>query len=294
MKNVLVTGATGYIGTALVKALLARGIRPAILTRQPIERQDVDVIVADLADARSLAAIKERAFDTVFHLATSPDRGRTLANFAESMIVNAAGTTHLLAAVDDSTHVICTSSSQVYGSTPPPQGPRTECRPLTPYGWSKIMVEEAARIRGGRTSIVRQFNAYGPLQQTTAVIQLFIAAALEGRPLQLATGTERRDFIYIEDTVGAFLTLGEHGPAGDEPQLPLLFASGSSVTMLELAGLIVELCGSQSEVLFGARAAGAVGQLEGEIGDTVARLGWQPRWSLRDGLAATIAAFRGA
>jgi nucleoside-diphosphate-sugar epimerase len=291
MQNVLVTGATGYIGSALVRALLARGVRTTILSRQSIERDDVGTIVADLADPRSLAPLRERQFDTVFHLATSPDRGRTLANFAESMIVNAAGTTHLLAAVDDSTHVICTSSSQVYGSTPPPQGPHTDCRPLTPYGWSKIMVEEAARIRGGRTSIVRQFNAYGPGQQKTAVIPLFVAAALDGRPLQLATGTERRDFIYIEDTMDAFLTLGDSGPAGADP---LLFASGTSVTMLELARLIVELCGSQSEVLFGARAAGAVGQLEAEISDTVARLGWSPRWTLRDGLAATIATFRGA
>lgn len=289
MKNVLVTGATGYIGSALIRALLLRGIRTVILTRQPIERSDVDVLVADLADPSTLVSLRDRRFDTIFHLATSPDRGRTLANFAESMIVNAAGTTRLLAAVDESAHVICTSSSQVYGSTPPPQGPRTECRPLTPYGWSKIMVEEAARIRGGRTSIVRQFNAYGPLQQKSAVIQLFIAAALEGRPLQLATGTERRDFIYIDDTVEAFLTLGEKGPVTAEP---LLFASGSSVTMLELARLIVELCGSSSEILFGARAAGAVGQLEADIGETVEQLGWSPRWSLRDGLAATVAAYR--
>ena len=162
----------------------------------------------------------------------------------------------------------------------------------SPYSASKIgadkMAESYARSFGVPVAILRPFNTYGPRQSLRAVIPTVIAQALAGGPVRLGSLEPRRDLTFVSDTVAAFLALGGTDVAGGRA---LNAGSGAAISVGELARTILDLLGSDAELV---ADEGRVRPVESEVGELVAdasalgeATGWQPRVPLEEGLVLT-------
>ena len=223
-RKIVVTGGAGFIGSALARALVARGDDVSVLdnfsTGKRENLQDLAgqlaVVEGDILDA----ALLDRVFagaDVVFHEAAIPSVPRSLAAPLPSHNANATGTLNVLEAARrcQVRRVVYAGSSSAYGE--PPSLPVVETMapaPLSPYAVSKLAGEHYlrvyARVFGVQTVTLRYFNVFGPRQdpnsQYAAVIPRFITAALDGRsPTVYGDGEQSRDFCFIDNVVEANL-----------------------------------------------------------------------------------------
>jgi UDP-glucose 4-epimerase len=258
--RVLVTGGAGFIGSHLVDALLSQGERVAVvdhLKRPPRQwvahamQRGVELHVADVRDLESLMpAFTTARPDVVLHLAAQVDVRRSVADPAFDAQVNVAGTVSVLEAARQAgaSRVVLASTAAVYGDPHEIPTPETaEIAPLSPYGTSKAAAEwylgQYARLHGLSTLALRMANVYGPRQDPegeAGVVAIFTGAAVDGRPVTVfGTGEQTRDYIYVDDVVGAWLAAARSGVTG---ALNVSTGVESSVTELVTAlGLRYEL-----------------------------------------------------
>jgi nucleoside-diphosphate-sugar epimerase len=217
----LVTGGAGFIGSHLVRRLVADGHDVTVLddlsTGRLANIEDVDVRATLVGDVRAFGVCCDAVHgcDVVFHLAALGSVPRSVTDPLTTHDVNVTGTLNVLEAArrDGVERIIYASSSSVYGD----QGgePKHEhmcCEPTSPYGVSKLAAERYvsafAKTHGMETISLRYFNVYGPRQNPNgpyaAVIPRFITAALRGAPLTIyGDGHQTRDFTYVADVVEA-------------------------------------------------------------------------------------------
>ncbi len=230
-KRILVTGADGFIGSHLTEALVRRGhdVRAFVYYNSfnswgwldhaaSDVRESVDVFAGDVRDAHGVReAMKGR--DVVLHLAALiaiPYSYHSPATYVET---NIQGTLNVLQVAADkgATHVVHTSTSEVYGTAR--FVPITEDHPLqgqSPYSATKIAADQMAlafhRSFETPVAVIRPFNTYGPRQSARAVLPTIIIQALAGQTrLQLGALHPTRDFSFVADTVRAFVMLAETG-----------------------------------------------------------------------------------
>ncbi len=277
---ILVTGASGFLGTHLVKALTERG--ETVVTHS---WEDGDL-------ARTGPAASEARH--VYHLAARtyvPDSWAHPKDFYEA---NVLGTISVLDWCREHKASMTLISSYLYGV--PERLPIDEDHPLSafnPYGHSKLLAEQVARFYeknfGVPVTVVRPFNLYGPGQHGDFLIPTLIRQALDPQTdvISVADDRPRRDYIYVGDLVA--LLLQSDGRSGGTYNA----GSGYSTSVLELAGLIAEITGSGKPVI------SRNDQRPNEVLDTVAgisrakrELGWAPEVSLREGLTRTVRAYR--
>ena len=307
MRHTLVTGGGGFIGSELVRQLLARGDRVVVVdnfingTRANLPPDDRLVVVeADIRDLPALEPWLAQA-STVYHLACLGVRHSVHAP-VENHHVNATGTLGLLQASRAAgvAKFVYVSSSEVYGTAR--WVPMTEDHPTCPctvYGGSKLAGESYTRAfhrtYGYATVVVRPFNTYGPRSHhegdSGEVIPKFLLRCLAGRPLVIfGDGTQTRDFTYVSDSARGILLAGDH-PAAVGRTINLGY--GAETTVSELARVVAKAAG---------RPEALVEHVEGRPGDvlrlyadmTEARelLGYQPAIGLEDGLARLLAWYR--
>jgi dTDP-glucose 4,6-dehydratase len=307
-KTVVVTGAGGFIGSALVERLVQDGAHVRAMLRYTSRGQrgcldylddavmeNVDVTLGDVRDPDGVRAVLRDA-DAIFHLAALVGIPYSYEHPQEVIDTNIVGTSNvLLAAKELGTleRIVLTSTSEVYGSAL--RVPMNEEHPLqaqSPYSATKIAADALGlsfhRSFNLPIAIVRPFNAYGPRQSARAVIPTIISQALTGMTLKLGTLETRRDFTFVEDTARGFVAVASSDAAlGNVVNI----GSGTDVSIGEIVTKVGEIVGHELEVAEEARRIRPVkSEVTRLLADaTLARelAGWQPEISLDDGLRRT-------
>jgi nucleoside-diphosphate-sugar epimerase len=305
---VLVTGATGFIGSHLVEALLRRGAAVRILARPRTPEPhgalgNLSAAVIGQIDVRHGSVVEPEALRTsvrgagcVFHLAALMSVPYSYEHPSEVLEVNARGTLNALMAAREAEveRVIVISSSEVYGTAR--RVPIDEDHPFqaqSMYAASKIAAEKLAesfwRTYGLRVTVIRPFNTYGPRQSLRAVIPTIVAQALFSEHMRLGNLKATRDFTYVGDVVEGLLAAAE---SRESIQEVLNLGSGREISIGELAERVKALTSSRAVIEHDGqrlRPEGSEVQRLCANADKARRLlGWSPRISLEEGLRATI------
>lgn len=314
-QNVLVTGADGFIGSHLTEELVRHGAHVTALALynsfdgygwlDDLPRETRSAIKAtrgDIRDAAFIRRIMERK-DTVFHLAALIAIPHSYFAAQSYVDTNVAGTLNVLEAAREHGvgRLVHTSTSEVYGTAL--TMPISEAHPLqgqSPYSASKIgadmMAEAYARSFGTPVAILRPFNTFGPRQSERAIIPTVLRQALDPRVLSIQVGdiTTIRDFSYVEDTVNAFLTIGQS--LDIEFGQPYNAGSGYAVTIAELIDTTLAIISCNKPVeQQSTRIRPERSEVRALLADATrfrSATGWQPRVSLLGGLELTVAWWR--
>ncbi|MEO8592804.1 MAG: SDR family NAD(P)-dependent oxidoreductase [Candidatus Solibacter sp.] len=257
MKNVLITGGAGFIGSHLVDWLARSGtdritvvdnLRRGKLENLQVSGVPVNFVQGDIRD-RTLMEDVMRSVTVVYHLAAQSNVLGAVEDLDYSFSTNVTGTVEVLRAAAKSgvRRVVFTSSREVYGD--PERLPVMEdCTPMpkNAYGASKAAAEMYCRVFSGReidVAILRLANVYGP-RDFDRVIPIFLGKALSNLPLTLFGGNQTIDFVPVQLVIAALIRAGE----GLALPGPINVGSGRAITVMELAKRVVVDTGSTSEI----------------------------------------------
>jgi len=308
--RVLVAGGAGFIGSHVCAALVRRGHEAICIDSLVTGRRENVAALEDAAAGGRFAfaccdvtETPALAAELVLHLASPASPVHYQQYPIETMLANSAGTQRLLEVARlNRARFVFASTSEVYGD--PLEHPQRESywgnvNPVGPracYDESKRFGEaltvEFRRTFGVNASIVRIFNTYGPRMNIDdgRVVPAFVAAALRGERLPVfGDGEQTRSFCYVSDLVDALLLVSLDRDTDGE-----IFNIGNphEVTMLELAETIARLSGAAAEVEHLPAAEDDPARRRPDIAKMIERYGWEPRVTLEEGLAQTIAYFR--
>jgi len=304
MAKYIVTGCAGFIGSHLSERLVRDGHEvvgidaftdyydPALKEANLAAlggRDAFSLVRGDLVtlDLEPLVA----GTDGVFHLAAQPGVRASWMAFDQYLSRNLHATQSLFeAAAGAGVRVAWASSSSVYGSLDTfPTTETDECRPISPYGVTKLACERLAyayaRSHGLEACGLRYFTVYGPRQRPDMAFTRIARGLVSGGTFPVfGSGEQSRDFTYVEDAVEATVAVLERGVPGTNYNV----GGGEEATLNGVIGLFEELAGRRLDVQ---RQGQAVGDMSRTCADT-SRLrsdtGWSPRTALRDGIARQL------
>ncbi len=307
-KQVLVTGAGGFIASHLVERLVADGAKVRAFVRYN-SRGDVgllrmlprelfsqlDIVAGDLRDVEAVrAAMKD--MDTVFHLGALIAIPYSYVHPREVIETNVMGTVNVLMAAREFSvrRVVHTSTSEVYGTAR--YTPIDEAHPLqgqSPYSASKIGADKIAEsfYRSFEVPVVtlRPFNTYGPRQSARAVIPTIITQALTRAEVKLGSLDPSRDFTFVKDTVNGFMCVAEAANVlGEEINL----GNDDTIRIGDLAEKIFSIIGKTPRLIADTQRIrpekSEVMKLWASNRKAKEMIGWEPRIPLNEGLRLTI------
>ncbi len=305
MKRYVVTGGAGFIGSALVRRLLAEGdgevaVIDNFLTGKRENLEEVaDRIELCEADIRSYEAIVPivRGADAVFHLAAIPSVPRSIEDPQTSHEVNIDGTFHVFRAcvAGGVRRVVYAASSSAYGDTAVlPKVETMAPRPLSPYALQKLTGEYYATVfhscYGLDAVSLRYFNVYGPRQDPSSpysgVISIFLKAVLERRPPTIfGDGEQSRDFTYVEDVVElTWKAAWAHSVGGKVYNA----GNGGRYTLNQVWDVLQRIEGVSIRPVYGPPRPGDVRHSQADTTAAVRELGHRPLFSLEEGLRRTL------
>jgi UDP-glucose 4-epimerase len=310
MKNAVITGGAGFIGSHLAEELFKRGYRVTILDNlYSGKKENIKALLKHGADKGRVQFIQDSVtnlpllptllqdVDFVFHLAAIASVPYSIQNPLAVHEVNLTGTLNVLEAarIKKVSKVIFISSSAVYGDTPTlPQTEDILPAPESPYAVTKLAAEHYCRVfreaYGLDTVSLRYFNVYGPRQdpnsQYAAVIPKFISLALEGKaPVIFGSGEQTRDFVFVKDAVNAAILAAESEAAG-----VYNIATGKAVTVNELTRLILDNVCKDLAPLHQEIRTGDILHSVADI-SRAGSFGYRPKYSLKEGLRITAGYF---
>jgi nucleoside-diphosphate-sugar epimerase len=280
MKNILVTGAGGFIGRHLVCALKSAG-------HSVLELGGAD---GDIADPATLERLDEAPVHFVFHLASRtyvPDAWREPADFLR---VNVTGTVNVLELCRKRKIPLTYVSAYLYGipaSLPVKETDRIE--PNNPYALSKFMAETVcgfyAEHFGIPVTIIRPFNIYGPGQKPHFLIPEIVAQVMANKPIQLKDLTPCRDYLYLDDLIEALILTIDLGEG-----LHLYnIGYGNSLSVGEIVDVIQSVAGTSLPVVSeNTSRRNEIPDVYADISKAAHELHWRPRHSFEEGIRNMI------
>ena len=315
-RRVLITGATGFVGTWLVKDLVERGADVVALIRDDIPNSPIrwmgiyDQMFAaprgDITDYRSVKRIfNEYEIDSCFHLAAQPIVGIAKIDPVNTFNVNIKGSWNILEAARTSEslkRLVIASTDKVYGESV--KLPITEDHPLLaayPYDASKACMERLAHTYfttyGLPVAITRCCNIYGggDLNFSRIIPGAIKSVIFDQNPVIRSDGTPVRDFIFVKDAATAYIVLaGQMGKRGVDGEA-FNFGSKAPINMLDLVNKIIKVSGStklKPEVQGTKKPDAEIDKqfLSSEKAKRI--LGWSPKFNLESGLKETIEWFK--
>jgi UDP-glucose 4-epimerase len=302
MSLVLVTGGAGFIGANLLRQLdaahdvrvldnLGRGSRDLL----PADRE-IDLVVGDIRDPDTVKRVVD-GVDLIIHLAAFGSVVESVTDPVENFEINARGTFEMLRGAADAgveRFVFASTGGAIMGDQEPPIDERSLPWPISPYGASKLCGEAYMHAFAGSFGIrpvaLRFANVYGPYSaHKKGVITRFIRAALAGGTFEIfGDGKASRDFLHVDDLCRGILVAAD----SDLSDEVLHLASEKETTINELARLILDLVGSDVEIVHHPKRPGEVERNFARADRAREVLGWEPQISLREGMASTIEWFR--
>ncbi|WP_319004830.1 GDP-mannose 4,6-dehydratase [Microvirga lenta] len=307
-KNILVTGAGGFIGSHLVEALLQRGANVTAMVRYNSASAigNLKFLPDDLRSRLKVAAgnIEDSDFvyravegqDIVLHLAALIAIPYSYVAPRSYVRTNVEGTLNVLEAARrlGTKRVVHTSTSEVYGTAV--RAPIDEDHPLqgqSPYSASKIGADKVADSYylsfDTPVVVLRPFNTFGPRQSARAFIPTIISQALERPEIHLGSLTPQRDMTFVADTVEGFILAGTvPGIEGETINL----GTGETYSIGDFAQRILRIMGADKPIVHDpARdrpSKSEVMKLVSDNAKAARLLGWRPKTSLDDGLSQAI------
>lgn len=307
MEKAVVTGGAGFIGSHLAEELVGEGYSVTILDdlsagkRENIEvllkGKNVEFILGSITDLPRLQKLFN-GVDYIFHQAAFNSIAGSIADPLLVHEINTGSTLKVLMAAHDNRvkKVVFASSSSVYGNTASiPQNEAMAPSPLSPYALTKLTGEYYCRIfgqlHGLSTVCLRYFNVYGSRQnaqsQYSAVIPAFIQSIDQNQPpVIFGDGGQSRDFVFVRDVVRANILAAKNDAEGNYN-----IGSGQGITINQLAATMLQLMDKDMTPVHEDSRPGEVAQSLADI-TQAKNFGYEPQWSLKDGLAETIAYFR--
>lgn len=302
---VLVTGAAGFLGGAVVRRCVAAGhpvcalVRPAG-TPMPPTPGGVDVAIADVRDAEALRAVLHRVRPAlVVHTAATAGHPRDVAARHDAWHTNVFGTVALLEAIASfhagggRTRLVQVGSGTEYAPSHRPHREPDIGLPVTVRGVTKLAATLAVRqwaVEGGHDAVVvRPFSIYGPGEPATKLVPTLLRCALDGDPFPMLDAESRRDLVHVDDVAEGCL----RAAAVASPDAPVLnLGTGVEHTVDEVRRVVEDVTGRPVHVGPVARPAQAHDAPHWVADTSVCRalLGWSPATALRDGIAGMLAA----
>ncbi len=306
MAKYLVTGAAGFIGSSLVRALLERGAQVRGIDNFSTGRVENLAEVLDRIDFRQVDILDLEAMheacegvDYVLHQAAIPSVPKSLLDPLASNGANVDGTVNILVAARDAKvkRVVYAASSSAYGDTP--MLPKHEAmipNPISPYAVAKLASElymvSFYRCYGLETVCLRYFNIFGPRQDPSSpysgVLAKFSMQMLRGeQPTIFGDGETSRDFTYIDNAVSANL-LACAAPAAECTGRVFNCATGRRITLNETFKALQPLTGYKGSAKYAPERAGDIKHSLADITLAQKHLGYKVLVNFEDGLRRTV------
>ena len=306
MKRVLITGASGFIGSHTVESALDRGYSVRVFLRYNStgyvgnlrflgkKLKEIEIFWGDIRDYTSvLRAVK--GVDYVIHLAAQISVPYSFQNPIDFAMNNVVGTTNILKASVECgiSKFVYTSTSEIFGGSDEPLNEDSLRIPKSPYSASKVgadaMVKSFFYTYDLNTLILRPFNTFGPRQSIRALIPWIIYQGLRSEKIKLGNLEPKRDFTYVKDTVeGILLALEKETEGGDEINL----GTGRSFSVMEVVEVVSKVLGKNLKVEVEEKLKrpkkAEVFNLIADNSKAKRILGWEPKWSFEDGVRETV------
>ena len=308
-KQVLVTGAGGFIGSHLTEALVKAGANVRVFIRynsrdgrgnledlEPRVLEQIEIIAGDLRDVDAIER-SVKGCNAVFHLGALVGIPYSYKNPREVVETNIMGTFNILTAARDHgvDRIVHTSTSEVYGSAR--YVPIDEAHPLqgqSPYSASKIGADMLAESFYASFELpvvtIRPFNCYGPRQSARAIIPTLITQAIACEEIRLGNTNARRDFTFVTDTAEAFMRAAQ---APEAVGKVINVGSGQEISIGQLTQVIINTVQGTSKIVVD---EARIRPIRSEVNRLLAdnrlakeTLGWEPGVSLEEGIKRTVA-----
>jgi len=304
--KILVTGASGFVGSNLVRKLLQEDYKVHILTHPSSNNwRIVDILpeldnhVVDLVRGDGLKNLMEKIKpQAIFHLAAAGVFGGVFPSDKELIENNFLGTVNLINACDGINYkcFVNTGSSSEYGPKPRPMKETDICEPINTYGVSKLAAilygNFIAKTKGKPIVGLRLFSPFGPFDNQQRLISSVIVKALQNKDILLSSPKGIRDFVFVEDVVGAYPKLIDLASRFKGEVFNL--GSGKETSVSEIVEMVCQLTNTNSEIKWGKEPPRSwdTAHWQADVSKIKQSIGWNPRYSLLEGVEKTIKWFR--
>jgi len=303
--RIFVTGGAGFVGRHLAKSLIKNNHSVTIFDNLSNSSENdikplldkVTFVKGDITNYDDISSCIKNS-DIVIHLASKINVQQSFANPSLTKTVNVDGTKNLLDVCREHniTNIIAASSAAVYGDCNDPKIHLSEdsnTNPISPYGESKLEMEKIIKTHSEKNDcnavILRFFNIYGTGQspEYAGVITKFMQKISENEPLEIyGDGLQTRDFISIDDVINSFneTVVKIEGKRGNVYNI----ASGKSISINELASLMISLSGKDLKIIHSPSKKGDIRFSQADISLAKKELGFFPKTDLADGIKNLI------